>query len=189
MSEENTVVATPEAPVSEAPTPATPPKKSAGKKKKTARKIRNAVIAVVVIAALAVGGFFLWKFLNKQEEVNSEMQTATADWGSISSTVQGQGSARAKESAAITLTQSGTVQEVFVTGGQTVMAGDPLYTIYSQAAENAVTDAQKKVDDLNKDMAELIEQANNLTVRAPFAGKLQEWRSSRLIRTYPPAPR
>ncbi len=188
MSEENTVVATPEAPVSEAPTPATPPKKSVGKKKKTARKIRNAVIAVVVIAALAVGGFFLWKFLNKQEEVNSEMQTATADWGSISSTVQGQGSARAKESAAITLTQTGTVQQLFVNAGDMVTAGQPLYTIFSQAAEDEVntrrdnlaaaqeriSEAMKSMGEIQKDIADLQAKQGKLTVRAPFSGKVTE---------------
>ena len=70
--------------------------------------------------------------------------------------------------------RGGTVQEVLITGGQTVMAGDPLYTIYSQAAEDEVANARKKVEDLNKDMADLQEDAANLTIRAPFAGKLQE---------------
>ena len=88
--------------------------------------------------------------------------------------MSGSGTAKAKESAAITLTQSGTVQEVFVTGGQTVMAGDPLYTIYSQAAQDAVTDAKEELNNLLEDMADLQEEAANLTVRAPFAGKLQE---------------
>ena len=45
------------------------------------------------------------------------------------------------------------------------MAGDPLYSIYSEAAEKALTEAQ---DEMNK----LLEEANNLTVQAPFAGKL-----------------
>ena len=57
------------------------------------------------------------------------------------------------------------------------MAGDPLYTIYSQAAEDEVSNARKKLEDLQKDMADLQEEAANLTVRAPFAGKLQEVQS------------
>ncbi len=147
-------------------------KKPAGKGRK---KLIKRLIALGVAAAVLGGGSFaLYHFLTDTDDEMGEIFPATASIGTIQSKVSGQGTARAKEQAAITLTQSGTVQEVFVTGGQTVMAGDPLYTIYSQAAENAVTDAQKKVDDLNKDMAELIEQANNLTVRAPFAGKLQE---------------
>lgn len=183
MSEENTAVATPEV-----SSPVTPPQKSAGKKKKQARKIRNAIIAAVVVAALAVGGFFLWKFLSKKEEVNSQLQTATADWGSISSTVQGQGSARAKESAAITLTQSGIVQALHVNAGDMVTAGQPLYTIFSQAAEDEVaarrdnlasaqervSDALKSMADIQKDIADLQAKQSKLTVRAPFSGKLTE---------------
>ena len=152
--------------------PKPPVKRPAGKGR---RKIIKRLIALGVAAVIfGGGGFVLYRFLTATDDTVGEIFPATAQIGTIQSKVSGQGSARAKEQAAITLTQSGTVQEVFVTGGQTVMAGDPLYTIHSQAAEDAVTDAQKKVDDLNKDMAELLEQANNLTVTAPFAGKLQD---------------
>lgn len=155
------------------PAPPRPPvKKPAGKGRK---KLVKRLIALGIAAAiLGGGGFALYRFLTATDETVGEIFPAVAQIGTIQSKVSGRGTARAKEQAAITLTQSGTVQEVFVTGGQTVMAGDPLYTIYSQAAEDAVTDAQKKVDDLNKDMADLLEQANNLTVSAPFAGKLQD---------------
>ena len=162
------------APVEAAPPapPKPPVKRPVGKGR---RKIIKRLIALGVAAVIfGGGGFALYRFLTATDDTVGEIFPATAQIGTIQSKVSGQGSARAKEQAAITLTQSGTVQEVFVTGGQTVMAGDPLYTIHSQAAEDAVTDAQKKVDDLNKDMAELLEQANNLTVTAPFAGKLQD---------------
>ena len=162
------------APVEPAPPapPKPPAKKPAGKGR---QKLVKRLIALGVAAVIfGGGGFALYRFLTATDDEVGEIFPATAQMGTIQSKVSGRGTAKAKESAAITLTQSGTVQEVFVTGGQTVMAGDPLYTIHSQAAEDAVNDAQKKVEDLNKDMADLLEQANNLTVRAPFAGKLQE---------------
>ncbi len=177
VKENQTAPAQAEAPLEKAvpaaaATPKPPAKKPAGKGKK---KIVKRLIALGVAAAiLGGGGFALYRFLTATDSELGEIYAQPAEIGTIQSKVSGRGSARAKESAAITLTQSGTVQEVFVTGGQTVMAGDPLYTIYSQAAEDAVTDAQKRVESLNKDMADLMEQANNLTVRAPFAGKLQE---------------
>ena len=158
----------------ETPAPPEAPKKSSGQKKRNRKKARNTIITLVVLAALAVGGVFLYRFLTKKEEVESQIQTAVAQISSIQSTVQGSGNAKAKESAAITLTQGGTVQEVYVTAGDTVTAGQPLYTIRSQAAEDEVTAAQEKVDNLQKDMNDLVKKANNLTVRAPFAGKLVE---------------
>ena len=165
------------APVTEATAPAAPPARPSGtsnQKKKQRKKVRNTIIALVVLAVLAVGGFFLYRFLTAKEAVNSQIQTQPAQISSIQSMVQGSGNAKAKDTAAITLTQGGTVQEVFVTAGDTVTEGQPLYTIRSQAAEDEVTAAQEKVSNLQKDMADLHKALNNLTVRAPFAGKLIE---------------
>ena len=156
----------------QAPAPSPAPLKKKGPQKK---KLVKRLIALGLTAAILVGGgIALRTFLRSGEGGVGEVFAQPAYMGSIQSKVSGSGSARAKESAAITLTQSGLVQEVFVTPGQTVMAGDPLYAIYSQAAEQEVTNAQERVNDLLQDMADLQEEAANLTVRAPFAGKLQE---------------
>lgn len=172
MAEQVTPVVEQQTPPS-APAPGAPAAPSV-KKKQNKRKMKSTIIALIVLAALAVGVYFLYNFLTKQEEVESTMQTATANISSIQSSVQGSGSARAKESAAITLTQGGTVQEVLVTAGDVVMEGQPLYTIRSEAAEEAVTVAQEKVTSLREDLADLYKQKSNLVVKAPFAGKLIE---------------
>ena len=154
--------------------PRAPVKKKGAQKKKLVKRL---VAFGVAAAILGGGGFALYRFLNSGSGDQGEIYAQPAYIGTIQSKVSGSGTAKAKESAAITLTQSGTVQEVYVTAGQTVMAGDPLYTIYSQAAEDEVSNARKKLEDLQKDMADLQEEAANLTVRAPFAGKLQEVQS------------
>ena len=153
-----------------AASPASPPGRP--KPKFNKRKVRQAAIAGAVVVALAAGGFLLYRFLTKQDSASSEIQTQAVQYGTIQSKVTGSGNAKAKESAAITLTAGGTVQEVFVSPGDTVTAGQPLYTIFSQEAQDQVTQAQTQVDNLNKEMSALLEDANNLTVRAPFAGKL-----------------
>ena len=154
--------------------PRAPVKKKGAQKKKLVKRL---VAFGVAAAILGGGGFALYRFLNSGSGDQGEIYAQPAYLGTIQSKVSGSGTAKAKESAAITLTQSGTVQEVYVTSGQTVMAGDPLYTIYSQAAEDEVSNARKKLEDRQKDRADLQEEAANLTVRAPFAGKLQEVQS------------
>ncbi len=167
VKENQTAAPAPETAESTVNGPATPPKppvkKPAGKGR---QKIVKRLIALGVAAAIfGGGGFTLYRFLTDDDSELGEIYSQPAEIGTIQSKVSGRGSARAKESAAITLTQSGVVQEVFVAGGQTVMAGDPLYTIYSEAAETELSKAQEEMD-------KLLEEANNLTVRAPFAGKL-----------------
>ena len=157
-------------PESGAATPASSPGRP--KPKFNKRKVRQAAIAGAVVVALAAGGFLLYRFLTKQDSASSQIQTQAVQYGTIQSKVTGSGNAKAKESAAITLTAGGTVQEVFVSPGDTVTAGQPLYTIFSQEAQDQVTQAQAQVDSLKKEMSALLEDASNLTVRAPFAGKL-----------------
>ena len=94
------------------PTPSERPQQSKESKQRK-RRMKNAIIAAVILAVLAVGGFFLYRFLTAQDSVESEIQTQTADISSIQSVVSGSGNARAKESAAITLTQGGTLNDQY----------------------------------------------------------------------------
>ena len=147
-----------------------PPKKKPQKNGR--KKVKNIIIAGVAIGVLAVGGYFLQKFLNSTDNSQSEIYAMPAQMGSIQSKVSGSGSAKSKESAAITLSSSGTVEEVFVNSGDIVTEGQPLYTIFSQAAQDKVTEAQKQVDKLNGEMQKLSESVGKLSVQAPFSGKL-----------------
>lgn len=155
------------------PDTVTPPVKN-NTRKRNAKKIRNAIIAIIVVAALAVGGVFLYRFLNQKTEVNSTVQSDFVRYGTIQSKVNGSGNARAKESAAITLSTGGVVQEVLVMPGDIVYEGQPLYSIFSPEAEQKVEAAQTRLDTLYRELAELQSQVSDLVVRAPFAGKLIE---------------
>ena len=158
----------------ETPTPAgapgsapTPPK-SKKKRKKTTRRI----IALVLVIAL---GFGLYRHFGKKEGAGEQQVVKdTVMYGSITSTVEGSGMVKAKNSETITLATAGTVTDVFVTEGQQVMAGDPLFTYNSPAAEKEVRDAkadiegyQKKLNAAYKDIAALtISDTSTVTVSA-----------------------
>ena len=162
-------------PAQETPNPSPRPtmKRSGGKGRK---KMIKRLVALAVIAAIVGGaGFGMWYLVFREDKGVRKPLTDMAGINTIQSVVQGYGTAVPKESAAITLNAAGTVDEVYVTVGQTVFAGQELYTIDSQAARDNL---QKAQDEMNK----LLEEANNLTVRAPFAGKLisvsDDWSSS-----------
>jgi len=159
-----------------APNPA-PEKRPVGRGAKKKKLFKTAVALSVIAALLAGGGLALRNFLNGGGEEQGEIFFQPAQLGTIQSKVSGSGTAKAKESVAITLTQGGTVQEVYVTSGQTVMEGDPLYSVFSQAAQDEVSAAQEKLVELQRDMDDLMEDAANLIVRAPFAGKLRSVQS------------
>ena len=108
MAEMTTVQ--PQAPApAPAPAQGKPPLKKKGAQKK---KMAKRLIALAVAAAVCLGGgFALHRFLNSGSGDLGEIYAQPASIGSIQSTVSGSGTAKAKESAAITLTQSGTVQE------------------------------------------------------------------------------
>ena len=130
------------------PTPPPSRKSPAGQGRK--KLIKRLIALGVAAAVFGGGGFALYRFLNSSDDTLGEIYATPAFIGTIQSRVSGQGNAKAKETAAITLTQDGIVQEVLVTSGQTVMAGDPLYTIYSQGAEQIVEDKRKALAEAEK---------------------------------------
>ena len=137
MTEQHTPVMEPSA----APAAPQPPQKAPEKKKKKKKVAKNVVVAIIVVALIAAAAWAIWYFVfrEKPKEGLGEPIYDTAMMGSIVSNVSGYGTANAKDSATITLSQGGVVDQVFVTQGQPVVKGDPLYVITSAAAEEAMS--------------------------------------------------
>ena len=151
--------------------PAGPLKKKKGKMapKKRKKLIFWLIIAAVVIAAI-VGLVRLFGTSKEKDQVI----TNTVETGSITSTVEGSGLTKPKDSKAISLTTTGTVQEVYVAEGDHVKAGQQLYSIDSPAARTAVQTAQSTVDGYQEQLKTLQKQIAGLNLKAPFSGKLLE---------------
>ncbi|MDD6188924.1 MAG: HlyD family efflux transporter periplasmic adaptor subunit [Clostridiales bacterium] len=147
------------------------PKKKKRRKKKIVRRIIAIVIVLAVLGGIAFGMYSLFK---KDEEGEKEIMTGIVYTGSIQSMVTGSGVTKPADSATIVLSSSGTVQEVFVADGDWVNEGDPLYIIDSSEAQKAVEAAQETVDNYREQLSSLLENYNNLTITAPYAGKLMD---------------
>lgn len=124
-------------------------------RKRKKRKIFRKIVAwLLVLAVLGGGGYFLMKFLNSGGKAVGEIFSQEAMIGTLQSKVSGSGVARSSESAAITLAMGGVVQEVLVNQGDVVYAGQPLYTVFSQAAHDGIAKLEEKITDLEKKLQE-----------------------------------
>ncbi|MBR3641290.1 MAG: HlyD family efflux transporter periplasmic adaptor subunit, partial [Oscillibacter sp.] len=144
-------------------------KKKKGMSKKTRRRIIRWAIILLVLAGLAAAA---WHFFGGKKEEDKEIMTDFVQIGSISSTVTGSGLAKAASSETITLTTAGTVMDVFVTEGQLVEEGDPLFLIDSPAADTSVQNARTNVDGIRKQLSTARKNLAGLNLAAPYAGKL-----------------
>lgn len=174
---------TPEAPVRQdeappeqavqAPEQAAPPSPPPAPKKKVRtaaakKKLVKRIIAIVATLAILSGiGFGMWLLVFREDDSLGDIYAEPAYIGSIQSIVQGSGNANAKETATVTIPANGTVQQLFVEAGGSVTMGEPLFSVYSQTAQDALTLAQDSMRSLNEKLA-------NLTLRAPFTGKLMD---------------
>ena len=150
------------------------------KKKRSKKKLIRRVVALVIIAALLGGGIFAWRKLVPGDDAGAgEVLTDMVSRGSITSMVEGSGAAVAKNSASITLLSGGQVLEVYVSEGDYVYEGDPLYSIESKDAQDRVNAEQKNVNNVRKQLQKLYEAANDLNVRADYDGILTE------VKTFP----
>ncbi len=165
MTEQQTPVMTP---------PAAPPRPPlTGPKKK--RKGRGKTIAgILIVAAIAIALVVLvWYFVFREDGSKGEVMTDFVTRGSIQSMVEGSGTTKAKDSATVT-PGSGTILELFVQEGDQVTAGQQLYRMDDTTARDAVTEAQKSVDNCNKELQAVYDKIAELSITAPHAGNLRE---------------
>lgn len=138
--------------------------RTAAEKKKLVKRIIAFVVAAAVLGGIVFG---MWLLVFKEDDTVGMIYAEPAYIGSIQSMVEGSGNATAKETSTVTIPANGTVQQVHVTAGDVVTAGQPLFSVYSQTAQDALSTAQSQMDSLTEKLA-------NLVLTAPFSGKLLE---------------
>jgi len=150
--------------------PSAPPELGAPIKRRRKKKTVKRIIACVVAVALVGGAAYGLNRLFTEDTVVMSPASTFVYRGSIQTTVNGTGVTRAKDSATIAPSSSGEVLEVFVSEGDWVNAGDPLYIINSSEAQSAVEKAQDAINAVNEQIAAVNAQLAELNVKAPFAG-------------------
>lgn len=156
-----------------APIPAqAPPKKKLHLPKlpKMGKKGKRIIAAVLALAVLGTGSFAFYQKFMKKEPV--QIATGTAFIGNISKSCRGVGTAVAKNSKDVSTSATGKVMHVYVKDGDLVQAGDPLFSIDTSAFTEQLQDKQDQLNERQQDINKIQESINNLTVKAPFTGKI-----------------
>lgn len=163
-------------------------------------KLIKAIIACVVVAMLGTGGYFGYKnyFGKKTTTTSTRYYTTTVKKMNLSETIQGTGAVYSGSTKDVSPNNNGTLSGLTVKAGDTVTAGQTLFTASSSELTAAVTSAQNDLTKANLSLesdesAEKVDSnkvaqdkiavseaeskltdaktaANNVTVTAPIGG-------------------
>ena len=149
--------------------------------KKIRRKfpIKRAV-ALIVAAAVVVGGGFGIKTLFFQNETQTAL-TETTTYGSLSTVIEGTGTTMPADSVTYTTASTTEITGVYVSAGDTVEAGDLLYIQDDSELDEEIeeyqdelTELQNTLSDASDQLSELNERLADLKVTAPFSGRITD---------------
>ncbi|MCX6758142.1 MAG: biotin/lipoyl-binding protein, partial [Candidatus Nealsonbacteria bacterium] len=120
-------------------------------------------ISVLLIVALAIGGYYSYKALNPQKTAVS-YTTAAAQIGTVIQSVSGTGQISASNKIDLKAKTAGDVALVNVSSGQAVKQGDVLVKIDSSDATQAVKDAQIALETAQLNLEKLLKPVDELTL-------------------------
>lgn len=154
----------------------TPPVSSGPRRKVTRKKAILLAAAVIVAAAAGVG----IKVLFFSDEGLTALTERTT-YGSLSTTIEGIGTTLPADSVAYTTASDSEITAVYVSAGDTVEAGDLLYTQDSseldeeiEGYQDEITELENTLSDAQDQLADLQESMAALSVTAPFAGRVTD---------------
>lgn len=128
---------------------------------------KHRVLAGTVALVLVGAGVWTWYALT-HKEAETTYKTATVSKGTVTTTVSATGNIAAVSSASITPSISGTVENVAVKVGDTVVAGQTLFTIDNDSLDLAVSKAAIAVQEarqkINEDINAITQAQENLTI-------------------------
>lgn len=150
------------------------PKLHFSRKKLTRKRVVLFCILGIVLIGAGYGLFHL--FFAKDEAV---ALTDVTTYGALTKTIEGSGTVLPADSQIITAASKAEIQTVYISAGDTVKAGDPIYTQDDSEVDQEIedykddiADAQLELDDYYDQLEEAQEGAANLVVYAPFSGRV-----------------
>ena len=148
---------------------------------KPRRKIspKRLILLAVVVAAVAGGAAGIGQLFFSQEERTALTERTT--YGSLATTIEGTGTTVPADSVTYTAASDSEITGVYVSAGDTVEAGQLLYTQDSteldeqiETYQDEITELENTLSDAQSQLAELNESMAALSVTAPFSGRITD---------------
>jgi multidrug efflux pump subunit AcrA (membrane-fusion protein) len=123
--------------------------------------LRRLIVYAVIIGALVVGGFFVYRLWFAGEEATEQrFTTVTASTMTLRATIATTGTAEAVDETAVTFPIVGNVAEILVGLGDDVKAGQPLARLDVDDLESAVAKAEANLSLANIRLRQLLKGAD-----------------------------
>lgn len=143
------------------------------KHKKKLPKWLKITIFMVLIAAVAVGGFITYQKVFKKTAQSSQ-QTYTVKRGDISVTISGSGAIAPTAQYEVTSLVKGEILEAPFEEGQEVNKGDLLYKIDTKDLETNIEKARNSVEKAQMTYNESLKNRDNLAAASPISGMVTQ---------------
>ncbi len=142
------------------------------------KKVIPIIVAVVVVAALGGAGvLYSQGFFGKGGKAASttSYQVVKLTTGDLEQSVTGTGTLAAGGSVVETVTQDMEIDEVLVSAGQSVKAGDTLATIDQESLSDQVAALQEEIDAIDTSLASMIaSQSSASTLTTTVSGRVKK---------------
>lgn len=149
------------------------------KKKKLPKNVKRVISAVILLGVIGGATFLVWKTNQTADNVQDSTTIGYTIRSSLETYVEGSGMTAAKNKVELGKDLKGDVTQVNVKIGDTVHIGDVLFVVDPadtrkelDTATSELDDAMRAVDEAQAGLRTAQKNTNNLTVTAPFSGKM-----------------
>ena len=136
-------------------------------------RIGISIAAIVVLLLIAAVLFFQKKVRQNFASGNQEILSAKVSTGSISTTVSGSGALVSEGITDVMIPAGVEIKKVYVEAGDPVKEGDILTSVETSSVLSALSDTQKKLDELDEQLAEVHDEEVDSKIKTSMKGRVK----------------
>lgn len=136
-------------------------------------RIGISITAIVVLLLIAAVLFFQKKVRQNFASGNQEILSSKVSTGSISTTVSGSGALVSEGITDVMIPAGVEIKNVYVEAGAPVKEGDILASVETSSVLSALSDTQKKLDELDEQLAEVHDEEVDSKIKTSMKGRVK----------------